>query len=211
MISPGRPSGRGTFWAGRTHPVPLIIGTNDTEGRFFELPGLRLDLLASDERAEAVFAATQPELREQVLAVYRGSRFRRDLGGDYMFWYPSVQLMESHPGPVYAYRYDFASRLLRWLGLRATHAMELYAVFGLADSVGGRVLTALGGRRALRGLGERMGRDWTHFARHGRPASHWPRYDPEHRLTRILDATDRIESVPRRERRLAWSGYRGYR
>lgn len=106
VISPGRPSGRGTFRAGRTHPVPLIIGTNDTEGRFFELPGLRLDLLASDERAEAVFAATQPELREQVLAVYRGSRFRRDLGGDYMFWHPSVQLMESHPGPVYAHRYD---------------------------------------------------------------------------------------------------------
>ena len=90
-------------------------------------------------------------------------------------------------------------------------AHRLYAVFGLAGSVGGRVLTALGGRRALRGLGERMGRDWTHFARHGRPASHRPRYDPKHRLTRILDATDRIESDPRRERRLARSEYRGYR
>ena len=60
------------FEAGRSHPVPLIIGTNDTEGRLFELPGLKLDLLVSDERADALFAATQPELGPQVLAAYRG-------------------------------------------------------------------------------------------------------------------------------------------
>ena len=36
--------------------------------------------------------------------------------------------------------------------LRATHGMELYAVFGLAGSGAARVLTALGGGRALRAM-----------------------------------------------------------
>lgn len=202
------------FAAGRSAPVPLIIGTNDTEGRLFELPGLRLDLLVSDERVEAVFAATQPELREQVLAAYRGTPHRKDLGGDYLFWYPSVQVMEGHSAaghPVYAYRYDLAPRLLRLLGLRATHGMELYAVFGLARSRAGRLLTALGGAHALRVVSRSLQRDWTTFARTGAPASHWPRYTAEDRLTRIVDAHDRIEADPRRGRRLAWAGYRGYR
>ena len=202
------------FAAGRAHPVPLIIGTNDTEGRLFELPGLRLDLLVSDERADAVFAATQPELREQVLAAYRGTPHRRDLGGDYLFWYPSVQLMEAHAAagnPVYAYRYDLAPRLLRLLGLDAMHGMELYSVFGLADSRGGKVLTMLGGRGALRAASRRIVRDWTAFAHTGAPAGTWPRYTAATRLTRIIDSQDRIEGDPRRDRRLAWQGYRGYR
>ncbi len=202
------------FEAGGAHPVPLIIGTNDTEGRLFELPGLRFDLLVSDDRADALFAATQPELGEQVLAVYRGTRFRKDLGGDYMFWYPSVQVMESHAAagnPVYAYRFDLAPRLLRLLRLRATHGTELYPVFGLADYRAGRILTVLGGRKDLRAASERMQRAWTSFAHDGEPAGYWPRYTAEDRLTRIFDVDDRIESDPRRERRLAWQGFRGYR
>ena len=203
------------FEAGRSHPVPLIIGTNDTEGRLFELPGLRLDLLVSDERADALFAATQPELSEQVLAAYRGTPYRKDLGGDYMFWYPSVQVMEAHAAagnPVYAYRYDLAPRLLRWLGLRATHASELYPVFGMTDSRVGKVLTILGGRRALRAASARMQRG-VDVVRPPRGARRVlaARTPSDARLTRIIDPTDRVESDPRRERRLAWQGFRGYR
>lgn len=203
------------FAAGRSHPVPLLIGTNSTEGRLFEIPGMKVDLLVSDARADAMFAATQPDRRDQVLAAYRGTPHRRDLGGDFMFWYPTVQVMEIHGtntwAPVFAYRFDLAPRLLRLLGLAATHGTELYGVFGLIDTRAGRVLTALGGRRAFRALSERMQRDWLHFARHGRPASHWPAYEAPDRLTRILDVTDRVESDPRRDRRLAWAGFRGYR
>jgi para-nitrobenzyl esterase len=198
------------FEAGRAVDVPLIIGTNDTEGRLFELPRLRMDILVSEERAAQMFALTQPELRDQVLAAYEGTPHRRDLGGDYMFWYPSVRVMQAHRGPVWAYRYDLTTPVLELMGARATHGMELYAVFGLADSGAARWLTALGGRRDLRAMQERVQRDWIHFAHHGTPASHWPIYEPGARLTKILDRADRIESDPRRERRLAWEGFRGY-
>ncbi|WP_433031137.1 carboxylesterase/lipase family protein [Actinomycetospora sp. CA-053990] len=198
------------FEGGRAVDVPLIIGTNDTEGRLFELPRLRMDVLVSEERASQMFALTQPELREQVLTAYEGTAHRKDLGGDYMFWYPSVRVMQAHRGPVWAYRYDLTTPVLNLMGVRATHGMELYAVFGLVDSGAARVLTALGGRRHLRALSERIQADWVHFARHGTPAGHWPTYDTETRLTKIFDRTDRVESDPRRERRLAWQGFRGY-
>lgn len=198
------------FEGGRAADVPLIIGTNDTEGRLFELPRLRLDVLVSDDSMERMFALTQPELRDQVLAVYAGTPHRKDLGGDYMFWYPSIRIMQAHRGPVWAYRYDLTTPVLDLMGVRATHGMELYAVFGLADTNAARWLTALGGRQALRGVQERVQTDWIHFAHHGAPASHWPTYDPQTRLTKILDRVDRVESDPRRERRLAWEGFRGY-
>src|SRR3954454_15710967 len=70
------------FEGGRAVDVPLIIGTNDTEGRLFELPRLRMDVLVSEERASQMFALTQPELRDQVLAAYEGTAHRKDLGGD---------------------------------------------------------------------------------------------------------------------------------
>ncbi|PVZ11074.1 carboxylesterase/lipase family protein [Actinomycetospora cinnamomea] len=196
------------FEAGRAADVPLIIGTNDTEGRLFELPRLRMDVLVSEERAAQMFALTQPELREQVLAVYGGTAFRRDLGGDYMFWYPSVRVMQAHRGPVWAYRYDLTTPVLTLMGVRATHGMELFGVFGLADKA--PWLTLLGGRRDLRAMQQRVQDDWIHFAHHGTPASHWPTYDADTRLTKILDRADRTESDPRRERRLAWQGFRGY-
>jgi para-nitrobenzyl esterase len=198
------------FEAGRAADVPLIIGTNDTEGRLFELPRLRMDVLVSEERAARMFALTQPELREKVLAAYEGQPFRKDLGGDYMFWYPSVRVMQSHRGPVWAYRYDLTTPVLTAMGVRATHGMELYPVFGLAGSGAARWLTALGGRRALRAMQDRVQADWIHFARHGSPASFWPEYEPDTRLTKILDRADRVEADPRRERRLAWQGFRGY-
>ncbi|MHC1558047.1 carboxylesterase/lipase family protein [Actinomycetospora sp. C-140] len=198
------------FEGGRASDVPLIIGTNDTEGRLFELPRLRLDVLVSEQQATRMFELTQPELREQVLAAYEGTPHRRDLGGDYMFWYPSVRVMQAHRGPVWAYRYDLTTPVLNLMGVRATHGMELYPVFGLAGSGAARWLTALGGRRALRAMQDRVQRDWIHFAHRGTPTTFWPQYDAGERLTKILDRTDRIEADPRRERRLAWRGFRGY-
>ncbi len=57
------------------------------------------------------------------------------------------------------YRYDFAPRLLHLAGLGATHATELFAVFG-RRGVGVRTLTALGGRKGLRAVTETMQRHW---------------------------------------------------
>jgi para-nitrobenzyl esterase len=199
------------FASGRSHPVPLIVGTNAREGTIF--PRF-LDIIPTDRvRIEKMFAETDPVVKSRVLAAYPRYPDRRaavQLGGDISFWEPSVLVAQGHSGiaPTYAYRYDFAPNLLRWTGFGATHATELFAVFGSSDHPLGRAATALGGRDGLRGATNVVQSHWLHFARHGRPRDGWPTYDTERRETLIVDTPTRVESDPDGATRRAWIGYR---
>jgi para-nitrobenzyl esterase len=136
-----------------------------------------------------------------------------DVAGDHAFWWPSVGVAAGHAAvaPTYVYRFDLAPRLLRLTGIDATHAAEMLPVFGEVDGPLARVLTAAGGRAALRSVSVRMQQHWVHFARHGTPAPGWPAYDARKRRTLIIDEADRVEADPRAERRRAWTGFTDYR
>jgi para-nitrobenzyl esterase len=196
--------------AGRTHPVPLIIGTNSREGTLFRG---RLDLLATTKpRIRAVFAKTEREARARLFEEYRALPPRRsaaEFGGDYSFWYPSIRLGEGHSAhaSVYFYRFDIATRALKWAGLDATHGIELFAVFDLLDSPLARAAGVLGGRLAFKRAAKRMRERWIGFARDGAVGDDWPAYSPDTRATLIIDAEDRVELDPRRSRRLAWDAF----
>ncbi|RVW02972.1 carboxylesterase/lipase family protein [Rhodococcus xishaensis] len=202
------------FESGRAHPVPLIIGTNAREGTLFHnfIGGLP----TNSAGIETMFEVTDPQARDRVIAAYPGypdTTAAVDLGGDATFWKPSVDIAEAHAvhAATYSYRFDFAPRLMHRLDLGATHAFELFAVFAYGESAAGRALTAPGGRRGLRAVTDRVQENWISFAHNGVPAPWWPRYETRHRKTLIFDASTRIERDPYRERRLAWSGYHGYR
>ena len=203
-----------SFRAGRAHPVPMIIGTNAREGTLF--PRM-LDALPTDAaRIDTMFGLTDPEAQARVVGAYAGypdPAAAIDLGGDITFWKPSVEIAEAHSmhAPTYNYRFDYAPRLMHWAGLGATHAFEMFAVFGYGDSAAGRALTAPGGRRGLRAVTDRVQENWISFARGGVPAPWWPRYDVDHRRTLIFDVPTRVERDPGRDRRIAWTGYAGYR
>jgi para-nitrobenzyl esterase len=198
------------FKAGRAHPIPLIIGTNDREGSLFRG---RLDILATTpSRIRAIFARTPKRSRRALKAQYPGlpaPRAAADFGGDFAFWYPSVKVAERHArfAPVSMYRFDIAPRLLRVMGFDATHGLELFALFDRMNGVFGRGLGALGGRRAFRRAGTRMQAHWLAFARGESLAPQWPRYTRRRRRTLIIDRVDRIERDPRAERRLAWQDF----
>lgn len=205
---------------GATHAVPLLIGTNAQEATFFARTGSNA-LPTTPARVDRLFASTDPPARERVLAAYPGYPGRaavEQVAGDHGFWWSSVRVAEGHSrtAPTFMYRYDLAPPLARLTGFGATHVAELVPVLGWTDAVPGRLLTALGGRAALRAAGARMQEHWTHFARHGTPspdvgAPGWPAYDPEHRRTLVIDATDRVESDPHADRRRAWDGFADYR
>ncbi|PTR30546.1 para-nitrobenzyl esterase [Rhodococcus sp. OK519] len=201
------------FTDGTAHRVPLIIGTNAREGTLF--PKVLDGLPTNAARIDAMFALTDPDARDRVVAAYPGYPgpiAAIELGGDLTFWRPSVDIADAHSvhAPTYSYRYDFAPRLLHRLGLGATHAFELFAVFGYGDSAAGRALTASGGRRGMRAVTDRVQENWISFARNGVPEPWWPRYDIDNRRTLLFDVPTRVERDPGRERRVAWSGYRGY-
>ncbi len=198
------------FDNGHAAPVSLIIGTNDREGSLFTG---RLDILASTPlRIRAIFAKTKKKARKRLKAQYPGLPARRpaaDFAGDYSFWYPSIRVGERHAdfAPVHFYRFDLAPRLLRLMGLDATHGIELFAVFDRAKGVFGHAVGILGGYRAFSAAGKRMRANWVRFARNGTVDPAWPTYTIRKRNTLIIDEVDRIETDPRREKRLAWQEF----
>ncbi|TFC51277.1 carboxylesterase/lipase family protein [Cryobacterium sp. TMT1-21] len=198
------------FRDGRAHRVPLIIGTNAREGSLFSG---RIDILATTpKRISAVFGNTRKKARKALKAQYPGIPALRpalDFGGDFSFWYPSVRVGERHSryAPVHFYRFDAAPRLLRAMGLDATHGLELFPLFDRLDGWPGRGMTALGGRRQFQAVGRRMQDWWLAFAATGSPDAAWPRYDEVDRQTLIIDSVDRIESDPLGGRRRAWGAF----
>ena len=195
------------FRDGRAHRVPLIIGTNDREGSIFRG---RVDILPrSPARIDALFDRAPFGARQGMRDAYPGLPARRpaaDFGGDYGFWYPSTRVADFHSrhAPVWSYRFDVAPRLLKGVGLDATHGVEMFALFDRTDLPLARVMTSFGGYEAYAAAGGRMRELWLRFAEGGVPAEAWPSYDERGRLTLVIDEDDRIESDPRRQRRRAW-------
>ncbi|WP_382309860.1 carboxylesterase/lipase family protein [Herbiconiux sp. UC225_62] len=198
------------FRTGRAHRVPLIIGTNDREGTIFRG---RIDILPrSPARIDALFASVPESARLEMRDAYPGlpaGRSAADFAGDYAFWYPSVKVADYHSryAPVHCYRFDIAPRLMKWVGLDATHGLEMYALFDQADARVARAMTALGGRKPFSSAGERMRDSWLHFATSGTLPESWPSYTEHDRRTMIIADSDRVESDPRPARREAWSRF----
>jgi para-nitrobenzyl esterase len=198
------------FRDGRAHRVPLIIGTNDREGSIFRG---RIDILPrTPDRIEALFARAPAPARASMHRAYPGLPARRpaaDFGGDFGFWYPSTRVADFHSrhAPVWSYRFDLATRLLKVLGLDATHGVEMFALFDSTDRPLARLMTAFGGSRAYVAAGKRMREPWLRFAEGLTPTATWPRYDERMRQTLVIDQEDRIEEDPRRERRRAWNRF----
>jgi para-nitrobenzyl esterase len=198
------------FHSGRTHRVPLIIGSNDREGSLFRG---RVDIIPrTPGRIQALFQNAPEPSRALIHAVYPGlpaPHDAADFAGDYGFWYPSTRVADFHSrfAPVWVYRFDFAPTVLRLVGLDATHGLEMFALFDELDAPIARFITSLGGRRAYAAAGSRMRANWVRFAVEGAPADSWPEYTADRRSTLIIDETDRIEDDPRSLRRLAWSEF----
>ena len=198
------------FRHGTVHRVPLIIGTNEREGSLFRG---RVDILPqSPMRIAAIFDHAPVSSHDAMRSVYASLPAKRsssDFGGDFVFWYPSLQIGDFHSrvAPVYAYRFDLAPRLMHLLGIGATHGIELFALFDHVDGPTARAMSLLGGRELFINAGERMRLHWLRFACTGRPDDTWPTYSESDRLTLIIDEVDRIESDPRGERRAVWQEF----
>jgi para-nitrobenzyl esterase len=195
---------------GRAARVPLIIGSNAKEGAVFRG---RIDILPRTRaRMRSLFERAPAQARSVMLRSYRGLPRRgpaAQFGGDFGFWYPSVKAADLHSrfAEVHAYRFDAAPRLLRLIGLGATHGVEMFALFDRTRTPLGRLAVPVGGVGAFRRVGARMRRAWISFITDGTLPPGWPAYDEQHRRTLILDTVDRVAADPRRARRLAWDRF----
>jgi para-nitrobenzyl esterase len=199
------------FTEGHTHRVPLIIGTCRNEGALFNR--FTDTLPTRPERLKKALSAAGPDLYPRVFSTYPGFPAEQAAiraGGDYFFWRPSVAVAEGHSrhSPTYAYRYDFAPRLLQLNKLGATHATDLLATFGTVYEPWSRALTAGGSRRGLLAVTRQVQNNWLHFARTGEPLPSWPRYTEQERSTLIIDAPGRVDNDPDSAQRKLWAGVR---
>ncbi len=196
---------------GSAHAVPLIIGTNRDEGTLFA----RFDrtLPTTPEQLHRALARCGEEVESRVVAAYPGypaARVAVRMGGDFVFWRPTVALADGHSryAPTYVYRFDYAPRAVRLAGFGATHAFDLIPVFGGVDSPIGRSLTVAGGYRGFLSVQREFQGNWLSFARTGHPLDSWPRYTEQRRSTKIITHPTRIEVDPDHTKRLAWEGIR---
>ena len=195
---------------GAAHPVPLIVGTNADEGRLFTR-FLRL-LPVTESAIELLLADTDAESRDRITKAYPGypsSSACVRLGGDFAFGTAAWQIADAHGAhaPTYVYRYDYAPRTLRLLGLGATHATELLAVFDLYRTTFGSLMTAAGDRRSARRVSNDVQGRWREFSRTGVPGEGWPRYTAQERAVMVFDRHSRLEYDPGADRRRAWEGF----
>jgi para-nitrobenzyl esterase len=204
---------------GRSHPVPLIIGTNRREAALFRL--MRSPLMPITPRAiTSMFtqiAAEQPDLQlpteEQIGSAY--SRLRRkarslNIATDAGFRMPSVWLAEGHSGvaPVYLYRFDYSTPFLKLLLISAAHATELPYVWGNLGAPKDPTLK-LGGAKTAKAVSKRVRARWINFAAHGKPAGpagepDWTPYREEDRACLIIGKRDTVVHDVDAHIRAAW-------
>ncbi len=193
---------------GRSHPVPLIIGTNKHEAALFRWMKSPL-MPITPEAINAMFteiATEQPHLQlptdDQIGTAYGGLRGKaRGMGvaRDVGFRMPSVWLAEGHStvAPVYLYRFDFATPMLRLLRIAAAHATELPLVWGNLVAGPKDPTFKLGGLKTGRVVSERVRTRWVNFAAQGKPSGlpgepEWlPYHDPE-RPCLLIDRQDSV-------------------
>ena len=165
---------------GRSHPVPLIIGTNKHEAALFKWMKSPLMPITPHEirRMFAEMAAEQPDVQlpteDQIGAVYRSRRTKtRGMGvaRDVGFRMPSVWLAEGHSAvaPVYLYRFDWSTPMLKALGIGATHATELPYVWGNLIAGPKDFTFKLGGLKTGEAVSARMRARWVNFAVQAKP------------------------------------------
>ncbi len=204
---------------GKTHPVPLIIGTNKNEAALFRL--MRSPLMPVTPRAiTSMFnqiAGEQPDLQlpteEQLGSAYGGKKKSArglSIASDVGFRMPSLWLAEGHNAvaPVYLYRFDYASPVMKLLLVGAAHATELPYVWGTLG-VPQDMTLKLGGAKAAKAVSRSIRSRWVNFAATAKPAGlpgepEWTPYQEADRACLVIDHHDRIVHDPDADIRTAW-------
>jgi para-nitrobenzyl esterase len=210
--------------AGRVPALPLLIGTNLDEWRFY---GLGDPKAASLDEAGLLrrFGRGLPgrdrsgrSLAERVVETYRAARAGREsihprdlwfaIQTDRWFRHPATRLAETrarHQPATHAYLFRWRSPALGG-ALGACHALDVPFVFGSLEHPGVRDLVGDGAGAAR--LSDTMQGAWLAFAR-GQLPGHpelpdWPAYEAERRATMILGPECSVALAPAECERAFW-------
>jgi para-nitrobenzyl esterase len=209
-VVPRRPiDALGDDAAGDDDPVPLLIGANSEEYRFWLVPLGILDHVTADTLP---FAGDAYRLPAESAAVYADAPTPGEgldgLISDWFFRIPAIRAAEARWGgraATHLYEFRWRSPVLDGR-LGAAHAVEIAFAFDTT-----RVESGWGmiGPDAPQALADEMHGAWVAFVRDGDPG--WPAYEPDRRAVRIFGGaagTGAVEDDPGGARRAVWDGLR---
>ena len=210
--------------AGAAAGLPLLIGSNRDEWRFYGLAdpkAAQLDeagLLRRFRRGLPGADASGRSLAEGVVETYREARAGRSgvsptelwfaIQSDRWFRHAAMRLAElhaAHEPATWAYLFSWGSPALDGK-LGACHALDIPFVFGGAEQASLGWL--IGDDPGARVLAERIQDAWLAFARRGDPGHpglpSWPAYEAGRRATMLLDDSCAVADAPLEAERAFW-------
>jgi para-nitrobenzyl esterase len=192
------------FAAGASSGIPLVIGTNSEEWRFFFVP-TGVSAMVSDDTLPGFLAAFG--IPQETGALYRANRPAAAAGDvlcaiitDRFFRSQAYAVAEARTASqVTTYLYEFAWRS-PILNLGAAHAVELPFVFDNLSQPGSDLLT---GPDAPASLAREIHETWVRFAATGEPG--WQPFDASYPVMTWDGERAEVVADPRGDERRAWS------
>jgi len=196
---------------GASADVPMVIGTNREEMRFFAI-GDRAAFGMDEERLARRLARTIDD-PGPVTDAYRAARAGRGetaspfelwsaIESDRVFRVPAMRAAEAHARhqpSTFAYLFTYPSPVFDG-ALGACHALEVPFVFDNLDLP--LIAPFAGTGPDVATLSRIMQDSWIAFAHTGDPG--WPPYEAGRRATMILDRDSHVEGAPMEEERRFW-------
>jgi para-nitrobenzyl esterase len=178
---------------------PLLIGFNHDEANVFTflLHG-KVKLSNPDFLPQTLFNLTPEEQQKAIssLSGFPSERTYAQLMTERMFMSPIVHMADSFATdvPVYFYRYDYVSPLLKGLKLDTCHFIEIPLVWNNPITLGPLSFVSFDRKRA-KSLGKRIRKAWCSFSKGSAPEADWPPYDNT-RPVRLFNKTDSLVQDP---------------
>jgi len=197
--------------AGHGTSVPLLIGTNLDEMRFwsalYDVPLEQKPESLLRKQLEDIVGSKAPE----VIQTYRKENASYGdsvihLLGDVLIRLPAIRFAESNGQrqPTYMYLFTYRSTST-YKNYGSCHGMELPFVFGTIDDL--EVIVFTGRESHRESLKNQLQQAWVNFARTGDPSQPglpWSRYDNKTRSTMELGSTSQVVDDPHSEERRLW-------
>ncbi|MEU4226757.1 carboxylesterase family protein [Nonomuraea sp. NPDC026600] len=190
--------------AGRA--VELIVGHNRDEYRLFVAFGGLLGQVTDEQAATAlsVFAPAGERAYREALPGAAAGELYELVQSDWLFRMPSLHLAEAQTaggGRAHLYELTWPAPGMGGV-LGACHGLDVPLTFGVFGAGLGAGLMGDPVSPEGRALSQHIRATWTAFAVTGDPG--WPAYDPQRRLTQLLDTEPTVTTYPEETARRLW-------
>jgi para-nitrobenzyl esterase len=203
-----------TIKAGQCTGIDLLIGTNKNEANLFAMKKLNMAPTTADQLAPYI-KHIPADKKTALFNTYKDYPSRDgilDLITDGLFAMPAIQLAgyQCEYASTYMYRFDWCSKPLKTVGLKACHGLELPFVFGTFHTNLGKKVLLFANKKRIHNLSDQIQTAWLNFAHTGNPNAAgnetWKKYKDTDRSTMIFDKQTLLQNDPGSQQRKAWTG-----